>query len=126
MARRVAAGPPCRDAPGRLEARGTLAYDAAVDPLVRFLPLGRAARVPAGSTLLEAARRAGVPLARACDAAGLCGRCAVHVLAAAPGALSAESEAERAVKRRQRVAPELRLACRAVLQADVDLTTRYW
>lgn len=93
---------------------------------MRFVPLGRATRVPAGTTVLAAARQAGVPLARACDAAGLCGRCAVHVLAAAPGALSAESEAERSVKRRQRVAPELRLACRAVLLADVDLTTRYW
>ncbi len=93
---------------------------------MRFLPLGRAARVSAGTTVLAAAQRAGVPLARACDAAGICGRCAVHIVAGAPGALSAESETERTVKRRQRVAPELRLACHAVLLADVDLTTRYW
>jgi ferredoxin len=110
----------------RLEARRALAYDALVDPLVRFLPLGRAARVPAGTSLLAAARQAGVPLARACDAAGVCGRCAVHVVAGAPDALSAESETERAVKRRQRVPPELRLACCTVLLADVDLTTGYW
>jgi ferredoxin len=43
----------------------------------------RAVAVPRGTTLLDAVRRAGLPLARACRAEGLCGRCGLRVLAGA-------------------------------------------
>jgi len=81
--------------------------------------------VPAGSTLLEAARVAGLPLARACGAEGLCGRCAVRILAGASH-VDDESPAERLTKRRNRVDAELRLACAARVAGDVVVTASYW
>jgi ferredoxin len=92
-------------------------------PRVSFQPSGRSIEVPAGSTLLDAAVAVGLPIARACGADGLCGRCGVRVVA---GAVDAESEAEASVKRRNRVDPELRLACRAHAVGDVELSAANW
>ncbi len=91
---------------------------------VSFHPSGRSVLVPAGTTLLDAARRAGVPLARACGGEGLCARCGlrVHGAAASPPPESAD---ERRAKRRNRVAPELRLACRVRVQGDLDVGAAY-
>ena len=96
-----------------------------MDPRIRFLPSGRELRVAAGTTLLEAARRAGLPIASACGADGVCARCGVRVL---PGAasLSAEDEVEARQKRRNRVDPALRLACRAAVSGDVEVSASYW
>jgi ferredoxin len=96
-----------------------------VDALIRFQPSGRTLRVAKGTTLLEAARRAGLPMASACGADGLCARCGVRVLAGG-AALSSETEAERRQKRRNRIDPALRLACRAAATGDVELTAGYW
>ena len=90
---------------------------------VRFAPSGRSVAVPFGTTLLEAARRAELPLARGCGAEGLCGRCGVRVLS---GTVGAESDLERRAKERNRVASDLRLACRVPLDRDVEVTTTYW
>jgi len=111
--------------------RATLLYARSVDaaprpdPLVRFHPSGRALRVAPGTTLLEAARRAGVPMASACGADGICARCGVRVLAGAL-ALSPETEQEERQKRRNRIDPALRLACRARALGDVEVTAGYW
>ena len=78
-----------------------------------------------GTTLLDAARRAGLPMASACGADGLCARCGVEILAGAES-LSAETEAERRQKRRNRIDPMLRLACRAAAEGDVEVTAGYW
>lgn len=94
-------------------------------PLVSFQPSGRAIEVPAGSTLLDAALAVGLPIARACGADGLCGRCGVRVLRGAD-AVDAESAAELATRRRNRLDPALRLACRARVRADVEVTASYW
>ncbi len=80
-------------------------------------------RVARGATLLDATRRAGLPVARACGGAGLCSRCGVHVLS---GPVSVESADEAHAKRANRVAPELRLACLARLEGDVVVTAAYW
>ena len=95
-------------------------------PLVSFQPSGRAIEVPAGSTLLDAALAAGLPIARACGADGLCGRCGVRVLRGAGDAVDAESAAELATRLRNRLDPALRLACRARVLADVEVTASYW
>jgi len=95
-------------------------------PVVAFQPSGRTVEVPAGSTLLDAAIAAGLPIARACGADGLCGRCAVRVLSSAPDGLEAVSESEAATRRRNRIDPELRLACRARVLGDVEVTASYW
>ena len=92
---------------------------------VRFQPSGRAIRVVAGASLLEAARQAGLPIASACGGESLCGRCGVSVLAGA-GALSPEDEPEARAKRRNRVPAERRLACRAAVSSDLEITASYW
>lgn len=92
---------------------------------VSFQPSGRSVDVPAGTTLLDAVVAAGLPIARACGADGLCGRCGVRIVTGAAG-VDPESEAESASKRRNRIDPALRLACRARVHADVQLTASYW
>ena len=82
-------------------------------------------RVPGGTTLLEAARRAKLPVASACGAAGLCGRCGMLILSGA-GSLAAEGDDEARVKRANRVDPSERLACRIAPTDDVEVTARYW
>lgn len=100
-------------------------YDRPVDVQVRFAPSGRSVRVAAGTTLFDACRRAGLPLASACGGDALCGRCGVRMLGGA-AALPAESERETLAKRRNRVDPGLRLACCVAPSGDVDVTTPYW
>jgi ferredoxin len=97
----------------------------AVHVTVRFEPVGREVRVPRGTTLLDAARRAGLPLASACGAEGLCARCGLEILEGLP-AFGAEGEDERRAKLRNRVEPHQRLACRAVLGADARVRASYW
>jgi 2Fe-2S ferredoxin len=92
---------------------------------VRFQPSGRHVDVPAGSVLLDAVLAAGLPIARSCGADGLCGRCGVRALSDAEG-LSGETSDEHEVKRRNRLEPELRLACRARVLGDVEVTATYW
>jgi ferredoxin len=96
-----------------------------MDPLVRFLPSQRSVRVPAGTSLLEAARRAGLPIASACSGDGACGRCGVRLLDGQAGS-PPESEPEAIVKARNRVDADLRLACRMGVSADMTVTTAYW
>ena len=92
---------------------------------MRFQPSGRCVSVAAGSTLLAAVQRAGLPIARACGGEALCGRCGVTPLAGA-GALSPEDASETRAKRRNRVAPAQRLACRARVSGDLEVTAGYW
>ena len=74
---------------------------------VRFEPSGESVRVPHGTSLLEAARRAGLPVASACDRHAACGRCGLRVLAGAPR-VERESARETELKVRNRVDAELR------------------
>jgi len=96
-----------------------------VDCEVVFEPSGRRIRVPAGTSLLEAARRAGLPVASACGAGGLCARCGLRILSGGEG-LPNESGAEESVKRANRVDPRLRLACQVALRSDLTVTAPYW
>jgi ferredoxin len=92
---------------------------------LRFLPSGRRVRVAPGTTLLEGARRAGLPVARACGAAGLCGRCGLEIVAGAEH-LPPETPDESRTKRRNRIPPKLRLSCRVAPAGDVTVTAAYW
>lgn len=93
---------------------------------VRFLPSGLCLSVPAGTTLHAAVREAGLPMASACGAHGLCGRCGVRVLRG-DASLPEEAPDERDVKRRNRVPSELRLACRVPLPpGEFEITALYW
>jgi ferredoxin len=82
-------------------------------------------RVETGTTLLEAARRAGLPVARACAERTLCGRCALRIVEGA-AALSPEAPGEAEAKRRNRVPAELRLACACTVKGPVCATASYW
>jgi len=47
---------------------------------VTYLPSGKTARVPAGTTLFNAAHWAGLPIESTCGGRGTCGKCGVQVL----------------------------------------------
>jgi ferredoxin len=92
---------------------------------VRFLPSGESVEVATDTILMEAVKAAGLPIAEACGADGLCGRCGVRVKGAAE-ALSEETEAESRAKTRNRVDPSLRLACLVRVAQDIEVTADYW
>jgi ferredoxin len=94
-----------------------------MDFLIRFEPSHRSVRVAAGSTLLDAARVAGLPVASSCGADGICGRCGLEIL---EGVGATESEREREIKQRNRIDPKLRLSCRVDVAADLTVTAPYW
>jgi uncharacterized 2Fe-2S/4Fe-4S cluster protein (DUF4445 family) len=83
---------------------------------VDFEPVGKRVDVPAGTTLLEAARAAGVELASVCGGHGHCGRCRLAVLA---GAVSGQTEADRSFLSASELAAGQRLACQARLESHV-------
>ena len=89
------------------------------------MPSEREIRVPEGTSLLEAARRAGLPVASACGADGICARCGLAILEGAEG-LPAESERESRIKDANRIDEDLRLACRIRLECDLVVTAPYW
>ena len=78
-----------------------------------------------GTTLLDAARAAGLPIASACSGVALCARCGLNILAGAE-ALDPEREDERRQKARNRVPSEQRLACRAGVHGPVTASAAYW
>lgn len=78
-----------------------------------------------GATLLEAARAAGLPIARACSGMGLCARCGLQVIEGLTS-LSAESAAEREAKRRNRIPEQWRFACQALVRGPLTATASYW
>jgi adenylate cyclase len=88
-------------------------------------PAALAARVADGTTLLDAARDAGLPIASACSGVALCARCGLSILAGA-NALDPERDDERGQKQRNRIPLEQRLACRAGVHGDVTATATYW
>ena len=66
--------------------------------------------IEAGTTLLQTARQAGVPIDAPCGERGRCGKCRVRVLAGEVSALSGE---ERALLKAEEVAHGIRLSCQA-------------
>jgi uncharacterized 2Fe-2S/4Fe-4S cluster protein (DUF4445 family) len=78
---------------------------------IDFEPLGRRARVPPGTTLLEAARQAGVGLNAVCGGVGTCGTCRVRIVV---GDVTPPNETED-----EAVADGMRLACQVRVWSDV-------
>jgi adenylate cyclase len=85
----------------------------------------RSVVVEPGTTLLDAVRSAGLPIARACGGGGLCGRCGLEILAGAES-LAPERPAEASAKRRNRIDPALRLACRVCVEGPLEVRASYW
>jgi ferredoxin len=102
-----------------------VAYALRVDVLVRIVPAGKQVRVPAGTRISDAVRRAGMPLASACGTRGVCGRCGVTVLSGS-ASVSGETPAESRAKRANRIDPTQRLSCMATVSGDVEISAHYW
>lgn len=84
---------------------------------IRFEPSGRTVSVPLGTTLLEAARAAGIEIDAPCGGTGTCGSCQVR----ATGALSAATRSERELLGGAGVAAGKRLACRTRVEGDASV-----
>jgi ferredoxin len=93
--------------------------------VVHFSPSGRRVRVPSGTRLIDAAQRAGLPVARACGAEGLCARCGLHILEGGE-TLPRETARESSLKRRNRIDDSLRLSCQLRISSDLVVTAPYW
>ena len=96
-------------------------------PLVIFTPSGRRGRVPAGTTVLDAARRLGVDLDSVCGGRGICGRCQCvpgtgaypkHGVTVTEDALSPGNAVEARYRDKRGLAADRRLGCQAVIRAD--------
>ncbi len=96
-------------------------------PLVIFTPSGRRGRFPSGTTVLDAARAAGVDIDAVCGGRGLCGRCQVeqgigsfakHGIESRSEHLSAFSGVEVEYRDRNGLEAGRRLSCVARVHGD--------
>jgi uncharacterized 2Fe-2S/4Fe-4S cluster protein (DUF4445 family) len=85
---------------------------------VDFEPIGRRARIRAGSTLLDAARASGVGVVSLCGGEGWCESCIVRLES---GECQPPTEAEHLVFPSKELANGYRLACQAIPQSDVKI-----
>lgn len=92
---------------------------------VTFTPLGTSAEAKQDETVLDTARRAGAPIGNSCGGVGVCGRCRVSVLSGGK-TLSAPTMIEARVASQRGFDSTERLACQAVVNGDVEVTTGYW
>ncbi len=97
------------------------------DPQVIFTPSGRRGRVPAGTTILDAARSLGVDVDAVCGSRGVCGRCTVtpafgtfakHGITSAPDHIAEPGQLETAYREEQGLAEDRRLSCTATVLGD--------
>ncbi len=93
--------------------------------VVSFTPLGRSAEAKPNESILDVARRAGVPLGNSCGGVGVCTRCKVRVLAGAPN-LSSPTSIELRFGAARGFTDDERMACQAVVNGDCEVTTTYW
>jgi uncharacterized 2Fe-2S/4Fe-4S cluster protein (DUF4445 family) len=98
------------------------------DVTVIFTPAGVQTRVPAGTTLLDAARTAAVDIDSTCGGRGLCGRCQVSPsfgefakwgVTSSETAVSVVSATEVGYKGRRAIADGGRLGCQARVNGDL-------
>ncbi len=92
-------------------------------PSIRFRPAERVIDVRRGALLIDAVREAGLPIASPCGDDLVCGKCGVRILS---GSVTREAPIERNAKERNRVDPELRLACAVRVHHDLEVTAAYW
>ena len=102
--------------------------DVTNDPLVIFTPSGKRGRVPADTTVLDAARALGVDLDSVCGGRGICSKCQVtpmfgdfpkHGVNVAPDALSDWNAVEERYDSKRGLEQGRRLGCQARIRGDV-------
>lgn len=89
------------------------------------MPLAKAAAAKENETVLDVARRAGVPLGNSCGGVGVCARCRVRVIDGGDQ-LSAPTTMEERFGSARGFASDERMACQAVVRGDCSVTTTYW
>jgi len=98
------------------------------DFLVVFTPSGKRGRFPAGTPLLDAARRLGVDIDSVCGGRGLCGRCQIsatagsfakHGISSGADHLSPANEVETKYAGRRELKEGRRLGCQARVEGDL-------
>ncbi len=94
-------------------------------PIVHFHPAGTSREVKAGSTILAAANRAGLPVGQSCGGDGICGWCKVTILGGAEH-LSTPTPLERKLVESLEFAANERAACLATVHGDIHITATYW
>ena len=90
-----------------------------------FPSLQRAAEAKENETILDVARRCGVPIGNSCGAIGICARCRVRILEGAEN-LTPPTAIEAQVSERRKLGADERLACQAVVTGNCSVTTTYW
>ena len=100
------------------------------DPLIVFSPSGKRGRFPAGTSVLQAARKLGVDIDSVCGGRAICGRCQItvtegelskHGIRSQADHLSARSDAELIYGERRELAAARRLSCQATVSGDVAI-----
>lgn len=90
-----------------------------------FNPSGITLDVIDGTSLFDAARNAGLPVASSCDAEFICGKCNMQVVAGGD-AVSRQSEEERALLKKERNPTSDRVSCQTFVHGNCTVSTRYW
>ena len=93
--------------------------------LIRFHPLGKCAEARPDETVLDAARRVGVPIANACGGVGVCNRCNVRPVEGAEN-LKPMTSLEQQLAGKGELREGERLACQSIVTGDCVVTTTYW
>ncbi len=98
------------------------------DIKIVFTPSGRRGHVPAGTTVLQAARTLGVDIDSVCGGRALCGRCQVdvgtgefakHGISSGPDSLCGVTAVETRYADKKGLAEGRRLSCQSTLVSDV-------
>jgi ferredoxin len=93
--------------------------------VVTFIPLAVSADAKPDESILDVARRAGVPLGNSCGGVGVCTRCKVRVVGGGENLRPPTSIETRFGSARGFAADE-RMACQAVVLGNCEVTTTYW
>ena len=86
---------------------------------VDFQPVGKRVEVPEGTSLIEAARQAGIELASTCGGEGSCGQCRVTIIA---GDVTPPNDSEEFILTELELYQGDRLACCTGVEGDVKVT----
>jgi len=89
--------------------------DASKKLTIDFEPIGRRVKVSPGTSVLEAARLAGIELVAVCGGGATCGRCKVRMMS---GSVSAITDTERSKLSEAEAKTGFRLACQTLLSED--------
>ncbi len=79
-------------------------------------------QVPFGTTILEAARAAGILIESPCNCAGTCGKCKVQVAAQSLPYIIYKANTEEQLLSQSEISQGIVLACRTEIQGDIDVT----